>query len=156
MVPSNECLCIETILSEDTAWPWQEFQSGSVDLRTKRRAFDLVMAVKRLQEEKKILMAEMNQHWKYLLHQMDSLKELSEEVSNAALKSTATSLWGLPVEVLKVLQSLLLRKRQNTRKAVAHARSCYLKVFSQAETSNILQSFSDNSDSDSDMSDDML
>ncbi|XP_030294098.1 uncharacterized protein LOC115594270 isoform X2 [Sparus aurata] len=36
MFPSTEILCFETILSEDTAWPWQLPNSDSVDLRTKR------------------------------------------------------------------------------------------------------------------------
>ena len=40
--------------------------SDSVDLKTKRKAFDTVMAVRRHEEEKKILVKEMNHHWKYL------------------------------------------------------------------------------------------
>ncbi|XP_033997504.1 uncharacterized protein LOC117491563 [Trematomus bernacchii] len=64
MVPSTEALCLEAILSVEKAWPWQLPNSDSFDLRTKRRTFDLVMAVKRLQEEKKILITEMNHHWK--------------------------------------------------------------------------------------------
>ncbi|XP_034003930.1 uncharacterized protein LOC117496389 [Trematomus bernacchii] len=67
MVPSTEALCLEAILSVEKAWPWQLPNSDSFDLRTKRRAFDLVMAVKRLQEEKKILVTEMNHHWKLQL-----------------------------------------------------------------------------------------
>ncbi|XP_041825293.1 uncharacterized protein LOC121629654 [Melanotaenia boesemani] len=63
MVPSTETVCLETILSGETVWPWQLPHSDSVDLRTKRRAFDLVMAVKRLQEEKTILVKEMDHHW---------------------------------------------------------------------------------------------
>ena len=57
--------------------------SDSVDLRTKRRAFDLVMAGKRIQEEKMILQREMNQHWRSLGNRADSLKELSCLVSRA-------------------------------------------------------------------------
>ena len=57
--------------------------SDSVDLRTKRRAFDLVMAGKRIQEEKIILQREMNQHWRSLGNRADSLKELSCLVSRA-------------------------------------------------------------------------
>lgn len=58
-----------------------------VDLRTKRRAFDTVMAVRRLQEEKEILVMEMNHHWKSLSSRGDSLKELSCLVSRATMQS---------------------------------------------------------------------
>ncbi len=58
-----------------------------VDLRTKRRAFDIVMAIRRLQEEKEILVMEMNHHWKSLSTRGDSLKELSYLVSRATMES---------------------------------------------------------------------
>ena len=58
-----------------------------VDLRTKRKAFDAVMAVRRLEEEKKILVMEMNHHWKSLSARGDSLRELSYMVSRATVES---------------------------------------------------------------------
>ena len=58
-----------------------------VDLRTKRRAFDMVMAVRRLQEEKMILVMEMKHHWRSLSTRSDSLKELSCLVSRATMQS---------------------------------------------------------------------
>ncbi|GAA6077717.1 uncharacterized protein LOC124379646 isoform X1, partial [Tachysurus ichikawai] len=67
IVPKTETLCLETILSGETAWPWQLPHSDTVDLRTKRKAFDIIMSLRRLQEEQKIVVAEMNQHWKYLI-----------------------------------------------------------------------------------------
>lgn len=54
----------------------------SVDLRTKRKAFDIVMAVRRLEEEKRILIAEMNKHWKSLFSCADILKQMSSQLSN--------------------------------------------------------------------------
>lgn len=54
----------------------------SVDLRTKRKAFDIVMAVRRLEEEKRILTAEMNKHWKSLCSRADTLKQMSSKLSN--------------------------------------------------------------------------
>lgn len=54
----------------------------SVDLRTKRKAFDIVMAVRRLEEEKRILIAEMNKHWKSLCSRADTLKQMSSQLSN--------------------------------------------------------------------------
>lgn len=53
----------------------------SVDLRTKRKAFDTVMAVRRLEEER-ILIAEMNKHWKSLCTRADTLKQMSSQLSN--------------------------------------------------------------------------
>ncbi|XP_039464910.1 uncharacterized protein LOC120438595 [Oreochromis aureus] len=77
MVPDKETLCLEEILSGDTSWPWQRAHSDSVSLTTKRRAFDIIMAIRRLEEEKKILVREMDHHWKSLSKYDDTLKELS-------------------------------------------------------------------------------
>ncbi|KAJ8362982.1 hypothetical protein SKAU_G00118130 [Synaphobranchus kaupii] len=77
MVPSTETLCLETILSGETAWSWQLPHSDSVDLRTKRRAFDIITAIRRLEEEKKIVVAEMDHHWKSVSTRADTLKEPS-------------------------------------------------------------------------------
>ncbi|KAK1905974.1 rRNA 2'-O-methyltransferase fibrillarin [Dissostichus eleginoides] len=76
MVVSTETLCLETIRSGETAWPWQQPHSDSVDLKTKRKAFDIIMAIRRLQE-KKIVVTEMDHHWKALKARAYSLKELS-------------------------------------------------------------------------------
>lgn len=137
MIPNTETLCMETILSGETAWPWQLPHSGmyctlvfwqflyilthypqcfkcqsvtsydfkdslkvdvwhkffscipdSVDLRTKRKAFDIIMSLRRLQEEQKILVAEMDNHWKYLSTRADTLRELSCLFASETLKST--------------------------------------------------------------------
>lgn len=48
-----------------------------VDMKTKRRAFDLTMSIKRLEEERKIVATEMQKHWKNLSTQKDTLKQLS-------------------------------------------------------------------------------
>lgn len=123
MVPKTETLCLETILSGETAWPWQLPHSGmytsltillhndtsatmpqmsicnpiwrnffscipdTVDLRTKRKAFDIIMSLRRLQEEQKIVVAEMNQHWKYLSTRAETLRELSCLFASESLKS---------------------------------------------------------------------
>ncbi|XP_058629943.1 uncharacterized protein LOC131539389 [Onychostoma macrolepis] len=72
LVPNAEHLTLDTILSDKIVWPWQLTHSDSVDLRTKRKAFDIVMAVRRLEEEKRILIAEMNKHWKSLCTRADT------------------------------------------------------------------------------------
>ncbi|KAI4825215.1 hypothetical protein KUCAC02_020902, partial [Chaenocephalus aceratus] len=146
MVPSTEALCLEAILSVEKAWPWQLPNSESFDLRTKRRAFDLVMAVKRLQEEKKILVTEMNHHWKVLSTRSDSLKELSC-LQNSPL--------GLSEDVMKGLQSMFRKKQHDIGEMKTHARRCYQHVWTGTETISFLQSVSDeSSDCDSDSSDD--
>ncbi|KAK0131518.1 hypothetical protein N1851_033774 [Merluccius polli] len=53
MVPNEEILNMDTILSDDIVWPWQLTYGDSVDLRAKRKSFDVVMAVRRLEEEKR-------------------------------------------------------------------------------------------------------
>ncbi|KAJ4931160.1 hypothetical protein JOQ06_025458 [Pogonophryne albipinna] len=149
MVPSTEALCLEAILSVEKAWPWQLPNSDSFDLRTKRRAFDLVMAVKRLEEEeKKILVPEMNHHWKVLSTRSDSLKELSC-LQNSPL--------GLSEEGMKGLQSMFRKKQHDIREMKTHARRYHLHVLTGAETISFLQSLSDeSSDCDSGSSDDTL
>ncbi|XP_039457641.1 uncharacterized protein LOC120434145 [Oreochromis aureus] len=82
MVPDKETLCLEEILSGDTSWPWQRAHSDSVSLTTKRRAFDIIMAIRRPEEEKKILVREMDHHWKSLSKYDDTLKELSGLLSS--------------------------------------------------------------------------
>ncbi|XP_030596124.1 uncharacterized protein LOC115787509 isoform X2 [Archocentrus centrarchus] len=86
MVPDTETLHLEEILSGDKAWPWQRPHSDSVSLRTKRRAFDVIMAVKRLEEEKKILVKEMDHHWKSLSAHDHTLKELYCLLSSDTVK----------------------------------------------------------------------
>ncbi|XP_067246855.1 uncharacterized protein [Chanodichthys erythropterus] len=136
MVPSTESLCMETILSGETAWPWQLPHNDSVDLRTKRRAFDIIMSVRRLEEELKILVAEMDHHWKSLSTRADNNEN---------------------EEGLKGRQSIILRKQHKVREMKVQARDCYLQVLSGEGNINFLYSASaDEYDSDCEMSDDGL
>ncbi|GAA6101420.1 uncharacterized protein LOC124379646 isoform X1 [Tachysurus ichikawai] len=98
MVPKTETLCLETILSGETAWQWQLPHSDTVDLRIKRKAFDIIMSLRRLQEEQKIVVAEMNQHWKYLSTRAETLRELSCLFASESLKNSQC---GLSEEGLK-------------------------------------------------------
>ncbi|KAL0148625.1 hypothetical protein M9458_056065 [Cirrhinus mrigala] len=154
MVPNTETLCLETILSGETAWPWQLPHSDSVDLRTKRKAFDIIMSVRRLQEEQKILVAEMDHHWKYLSTRAETLRELSCLFASETLQS---SLCGLSEEGLKGLQSIIHKKQRKIRDMRVQARDCYLQVLSGAENTNFLnKSSADDYDSDFEISDDEL
>lgn len=154
MVPSTESLCMETILSGETAWPWQLPHSDSVDLRTKRRAFDIIMSVRRLEEELKILVAEMDHHWKSLSTRADTLRELSHMFASETMRNSPC---GLSEEGLKGLQSIILRKQHKVREMKVQARDCYLQVLSGEGNINFLYSASaDEYDSDCEMSDDGL
>ncbi|ROL52059.1 hypothetical protein DPX16_19957 [Anabarilius grahami] len=142
MVPSTESLCMETILSD------------SVDLRTKRRAFDIIMSVRRLEEELKILVAEMDHHWKSLSTRADTLRELSRMFASETMRNSPC---GLSEEGLKGLQSIILRKQHKVREMKVQARDCYLQVLSGEGNINFLYSASaDEYDSDCEMSDDGL
>ncbi|KAI9532749.1 hypothetical protein NQZ68_029315 [Dissostichus eleginoides] len=116
---------------EDWTRDVNEWAENSFDLRTKRRAFDLVMAVKRLEEGKKILVTEMNHHWKVLSTRSDSLKELSC-LQNSPL--------GLSEDGMKGLQIMFRKKQHDIREIKTHARRCYLHVLTGAETISFLQS----------------
>ncbi|XP_041839624.1 uncharacterized protein LOC121638734 [Melanotaenia boesemani] len=145
MVPSTESLCLETILSEDAAWPWQLPHSDSVDFRKKRAVFDLVQSIRRLQEETKVLTTEMNRHWKSLSSQGNSLKE----VSSATMQDSP---WNLSADGQKGLQSILKRKQQDTTEMMAGVKTKYFHTLTGGEV-NFLDSLSDFSDSDSEFSD---
>ncbi|KAI5101618.1 hypothetical protein C0J45_8821 [Silurus meridionalis] len=144
IVPKTETLCLETILSD------------TVDLRTKRKAFDIIMSLRRLQEEQKIVVAEMNQHWKYLSTRAETLRELSCLFASESLKNSQC---GLSEEGLKGLQSIIHRNQCKIRDMRVQARDCYLHVLSGAENINFLnKSSADDYDSESDFenSDDEL
>ncbi|XP_026128633.1 uncharacterized protein LOC113109197 isoform X1 [Carassius auratus] len=121
MVPDTERIAFDIILSDETVWPWQLSHGDAVDLKTKRKAFDVVMAIRRLEEEKKIVLSEMAKHWKSLSTRADTLKEMSCQLSSEALKS---ELWDLNEEGIKGFLSLTLRKKQEVTRMMKHARDC--------------------------------
>ncbi|XP_034083115.1 chromatin-remodeling ATPase INO80-like isoform X1 [Gymnodraco acuticeps] len=80
--------CTETIdteaacsLSEDVILPW-EAQGDVVNLRTKRRLFDQVMLVRRMEEEKVIIVKEMTQHCQNLRQALDKLDHLLHQTKD--------------------------------------------------------------------------
>ncbi|XP_060713385.1 uncharacterized protein LOC132837633 [Tachysurus vachellii] len=123
MVPKTETPCLETILPGETAWPWQLPHSDTVDLRTKRKAFDIIMSLRRLQEEQKIVVAEMNQHWKYLSTRAETLRELSCLFASESLKNSQC---GLSEEGLKGLQSIIHRKQHKIRDMRVLLPACFV------------------------------
>lgn len=77
------------------AYVWQKWSlklhamsiTGSADFSTKKEVFDRVMGVWRLQEEKKILVKEMKQHWESLKAHARVLSELSHHQSEDTMQS---------------------------------------------------------------------
>ncbi|KAK7173361.1 hypothetical protein R3I93_003245 [Phoxinus phoxinus] len=65
-------------LSDDFILPW-EAQGDVVSLRLKRRLFDQVMLVRRMEEEKIIIVKEMTQHYQHLKKKLDKLDRLLRE-----------------------------------------------------------------------------
>ncbi|KAI9514149.1 hypothetical protein NQZ68_035613 [Dissostichus eleginoides] len=68
-------------LSEDVILPW-EAQGDVVSLRTKRRLFDQVMLVRRMEEEKVMIVKEMTQHCQNLRQALDKLDHLLHQTKD--------------------------------------------------------------------------
>ncbi|XP_047239102.1 uncharacterized protein LOC124878915 isoform X6 [Girardinichthys multiradiatus] len=136
LVPNTEILCLEEILSGDPVWPWQQPHSDSVCLTIKRRAFDGIMAVRRLEEEKRILVREMDHHWKSLLAYEDTLKKLSYLSSSGSFKSLCMcnfkgSSCPLTDEGLKGLQNIILREREQMMMSSTATQNAQMMVCNQ-------------------------
>ncbi|ROL43696.1 hypothetical protein DPX16_21857 [Anabarilius grahami] len=125
-----------------------EKYNNAVDLKTKRKAFDVVMAIRRL-EKKKIVLSEIAKYWKSLSTRADTLKEMSCQLSSEALKS---ELWALNEEGIKGFLSLTLRKKQEVTRMMKHARDCYAQVLTGTRMD--FQNDWDGYDSDFELSDD--
>lgn len=89
----------------------------------------MVMAVRRLEEERRILIAEMNKHWKSLCNRADTLKLMSSQLSNM----TSGKTWGLLQDGIQGLQSLTLNNLQESNSMTKHAKNCYVQVLTETE-----------------------
>ncbi|CAL8355831.1 unnamed protein product [Merluccius merluccius] len=99
--------------AESMIWPWQEQNTDSVDILTKKKLFDQVMLASRLTEEKQILVKEMMQHCQYLKDSVAKVQSLMATVS----VSTQTGSYpnGFTEEGSMGLISLLKRRLQDLR-----------------------------------------
>ncbi|MEQ2301719.1 hypothetical protein AMECASPLE_038942 [Ameca splendens] len=111
------------------------------------------MAVRRLEEEKRILVREMDHLWKSLLAYEDTLKKLSYLFSSGSFKSSSCPLTD---EGLKGLQSIILREQKQVKQVKLQARERYLHALSGAENVNFDPASDDEFNSDSECSDDGL
>ncbi|XP_025764238.1 uncharacterized protein LOC109202996 [Oreochromis niloticus] len=86
-----ESLKVQLAVTDSQLDEWvsdvKDWAEDSVSLTTKRRAFDIIMAIRRLEEEKKIVVREMDHHWKSLSKYDDTLKELSGLFSSEIFKT---------------------------------------------------------------------
>ncbi|XP_035528808.1 uncharacterized protein LOC118336301 [Morone saxatilis] len=127
LVPHEQAVCMDSILDTEHPWPWQITQSGSADFSTKKEVFDRVMGVRRLQEEKKILVKEMKQHWESLKAHARVLSELSQHQSEDTIQRHLTE------KATKGHTCLILRKQWEMRELQRHIRKHYLHVLSSAD-----------------------
>ncbi|XP_032366186.1 uncharacterized protein LOC116684918 [Etheostoma spectabile] len=127
LVPHEQAVCMDSVLDTEHPWPWQITQSGSADFSTKKEVFDRVMGVRRLQEEKKILVKEMKQHWESLKAHARVLSELSQHQSEDTIQRHLTE------KATKGHTCLILRKQWEMRELQRHIRKHYLHVLSSAD-----------------------
>lgn len=67
------------VFKDSFVFPWQIPYEGTVSIFTKKKVFDSVMAVKRLEEEEVVLLNEMRQHWRTLSQRLLLLKNMMLE-----------------------------------------------------------------------------
>ncbi|KAK0156220.1 hypothetical protein N1851_000502 [Merluccius polli] len=112
-------------LSEDLILPW-DVQGDVVSLRLKRRLFDQVMLVRRMEEERLIIVKEMTQHCHYLRKALDKLNHLlhhmDEDIKNHMSSAKITE------EGYRGLQCCLLHKRHLLQKKLSTVTSTYALV----------------------------
>ncbi|XP_016426837.1 uncharacterized protein LOC107754767 [Sinocyclocheilus rhinocerous] len=100
---------IEEVLQNDYVFPWQLTEQDDVNLLTKKKFFDKVMLIQRLEEEQTIVVQEAKQHWLYLRSQEHKLNSLLDTII------FGVNPWSLPDDGIQGLQCLLKRKLHQLR-----------------------------------------
>ncbi|XP_073729776.1 uncharacterized protein [Misgurnus anguillicaudatus] len=98
---------------ESMIWPWQEENTDSVNIITKKKLFDQLMLVSRLTEEKEILVKEMMQHCQYLKNSLAKVQSLMATVSECTQIGSYPN--GFTEDGCKGLLCLLKRRLQDLR-----------------------------------------
>lgn len=83
--PTKQIVSSDALMQSDV-WPWQSTSEPAADLRTKRKVFEKVMAVRRLREEEMILCREMQHHWTVLRMRSVVLGTISSDSSLLACR----------------------------------------------------------------------
>ncbi|KAK7945085.1 hypothetical protein WMY93_000813 [Mugilogobius chulae] len=71
---------LNDVFTDFYVFPWQ-LTCGTVDIFTKKKIFDSVMLVKRLEEEEVLILKEMRQHWRSLRQRLVTLNNVKREKS---------------------------------------------------------------------------
>nr|XP_024658590.1 uncharacterized protein LOC112434986 [Maylandia zebra] len=103
--PTKQIISSDALMQTDI-WPWQSTSEPAADLRTKRKVFEKVMAVRRLREEEMILCREMQHHWTVLRMRSVVLGTISSDYESRFTLSTCDSLEtpGEPSASCNILQ----------------------------------------------------
>ncbi|XP_032391834.1 uncharacterized protein LOC116701895 [Etheostoma spectabile] len=117
----------------------KDWADGAVDFSTKKEVFDRVMAVRRLQEEKKILVKEIKQHW-------DSLKSHARVLSEWSFHQSENTQGHLTENAKKGVTCLIRRRLRQMKELQRRARKVYLHVLSNPENDNQFFCTTDSSD----------
>ncbi|XP_066537108.1 uncharacterized protein [Hoplias malabaricus] len=144
--PSQNMVSTEDLLKSDTcAWPWQVpgCESESTDLLTKRRVFDKVMALGRLQEEERVLCAEMMQHWRALITRALKLEELSRDIASGSVLLHLSDM-----DARNGLLSTVIRKRKELQLHIQSVREGYQNILNHP-LSDVLVDNSEEAEEDS-------
>ncbi|KAA0721313.1 hypothetical protein E1301_Tti022801 [Triplophysa tibetana] len=107
--PSFKVVSIEEVLQNDFVFPWQLTEQDDVNLLTKKKVFDKVMLIQRLEEEQTVLVQEAKQHWLYLRSQEHKLNSLLDTIISGV------NPWNLPDDGIQGLQCVLNRKLHELR-----------------------------------------
>ncbi|XP_073318484.1 uncharacterized protein [Pagrus major] len=108
-------------LSDNVILPW-DVQGDVVSLRLKRRLFDQVMLVRRMEEERLIIVKEMTQHCQYLRNALDKLDNLLHQVDHDIKNHDMTE------EGYRGLHCCLLHKRYLLHEKLSRVTSTYALV----------------------------
>ncbi|XP_039865674.1 uncharacterized protein LOC120720105 [Simochromis diagramma] len=100
--PTKQIVSSDALMQTDI-WPWQSTSEPAADLRTERKVFEKVMAVRRLREEEMILCREMRHHWTVLRMRSVVLGTISSD----------SSFVGMSEDAQKGLCSLVLKNKVN-------------------------------------------
>ncbi|XP_057186021.1 uncharacterized protein LOC130551973 isoform X2 [Triplophysa rosa] len=107
--PSFKIVSIEEVLQNDLVFPWQLTEQDDVNLLTKKKVFDKVMLIQRLEEEQTVLVQEAKQHWLFLRSQEHKLNSLLDTIISGV------NPWNLPDDGIQGLQCVLKRKLHELR-----------------------------------------
>ncbi|XP_046893621.1 uncharacterized protein LOC124479116 isoform X2 [Hypomesus transpacificus] len=113
--PSERVEAVELIFQPEYIFPWH-VPTSDTDILTKKKVFEKVMGIRRLEEEEVVLVKEMKQHWEYLKRRLEVLEQ-----------SISGDCWNLSPKGRKGLQSLRQRKLTEMKSHQAVVRQTYLQ-----------------------------